>query len=930
MDTVETRTPPEGGSAGGPVYDAFISYSHSADDLLAPRLQSGLQRFAKPWWKRRAVRIFRDETSLSASPHLWSSIAEALDDSEWFILLMSPTAAASDWVNKEVEYWLEHKSANRILAVLTEGTFKWKGNDFISDAAPPALHGAFSEDPRWVDLRFARSDKQLDLNNPRFSAAVADIASSIRGVPKDELESEEVVQHRRTTRTAWGAAILLLLLAVTAAVAAGVAVSRSIEAEAQRDEATRQAELALTRELIAHAEANLEIDPERSVLLTLEAARLGRSSGGEALPEVEQALARSVEAMRTTETVPGTTMSASRDGDVVATVDDAGTVRVWDGGIEGIGAVLPVAADPHPEFGLGPVGVSGDGSVVVYAAPAPTPIVVDPTTGEQVAVLQGHTEPVGLVVLNLDGTRALSGGGFDFVTNLWNTTDGSIIRSIAADSNGGAFSPDGSLVAYGDFSQDDGSGTIFIWDAESGADVAALCCHRGNVNAVAFGPDAKTLASVGFADGSLRLWDVTNGEQLWSRDDPSGQFGAVAISVDGALVATGSTGGTVRLWDARNGDPVMVLSGHSEPVTGVAFAGDDGLYSAAHDGQTRLRNIGPNRPGVIEFTAYSVEERPNADAFITLSFNPAGDRLLTAVGHDAARLWNLADLSNPIELSPIQNLPSVFMGGAFSPNGALVAIGGVDNHPRVFDAVTGELLMTLEDNDSRLHRGVAFSPDSNRLVTGGSCCDPAPNGAPKIWNLTTGGAIRLEHPSNTWEVAWSPDGDMIATAGDDATRIWDAATAEERYALSGPFVGAVRFSPDGRLLATGGVAGAALWDAATGEEILVFEGHSGPVVGVAFSPDGSQLVSGSFDTLAKIWDVETGVEIQTLTEHPHAVTGVSWASTGTIATVSDLGDVRLHIRDLEALERIARERLTRSLTEAECRQYLHIEACPAR
>ena len=58
-------------------YDAFISYSHAADGLLAPRLQAGLQRFAKPWWKRRALRVFRDESSLSANPHLWSSITEA-------------------------------------------------------------------------------------------------------------------------------------------------------------------------------------------------------------------------------------------------------------------------------------------------------------------------------------------------------------------------------------------------------------------------------------------------------------------------------------------------------------------------------------------------------------------------------------------------------------------------------------------------------------------------------------------------------------------------------------------------------------------------------------------------------------------------------------------------------------------------------------
>ena len=74
MATTDSRTSVGGDSDVGAVYDGFISYSHAADDLLAPRLQAGLQRFAKPWWKRRALRIFRDESSLSANPHLWSSI----------------------------------------------------------------------------------------------------------------------------------------------------------------------------------------------------------------------------------------------------------------------------------------------------------------------------------------------------------------------------------------------------------------------------------------------------------------------------------------------------------------------------------------------------------------------------------------------------------------------------------------------------------------------------------------------------------------------------------------------------------------------------------------------------------------------------------------------------------------------------------------
>ena len=55
-------------------YEAFISYSHAADGRLAPTLQTGLHRFAKPWYRLRAMRVFRDETTLATSPELWPSI----------------------------------------------------------------------------------------------------------------------------------------------------------------------------------------------------------------------------------------------------------------------------------------------------------------------------------------------------------------------------------------------------------------------------------------------------------------------------------------------------------------------------------------------------------------------------------------------------------------------------------------------------------------------------------------------------------------------------------------------------------------------------------------------------------------------------------------------------------------------------------------
>src|SRR3954471_21494782 len=101
------------------LYDAFVSYSHTKDKPVAAALQSVIQKLGKPWYRRRALRIFRDNTSLSATPGLWPSIEEALAQSRFLLLLASPEAAASPWVGKaaspwvgnEVAYWLAHKSA---------------------------------------------------------------------------------------------------------------------------------------------------------------------------------------------------------------------------------------------------------------------------------------------------------------------------------------------------------------------------------------------------------------------------------------------------------------------------------------------------------------------------------------------------------------------------------------------------------------------------------------------------------------------------------------------------------------------------------------------------------------------------------------------------------------------------------------------------
>ena len=85
-------------------YQAFISYSHAADGKLSPAIQSGLHHFAKGWYQLRAIRVFRDKTNLSVNPGLWGAIEQALNSSEYFLLLASPRAAQSAWVQREVEW----------------------------------------------------------------------------------------------------------------------------------------------------------------------------------------------------------------------------------------------------------------------------------------------------------------------------------------------------------------------------------------------------------------------------------------------------------------------------------------------------------------------------------------------------------------------------------------------------------------------------------------------------------------------------------------------------------------------------------------------------------------------------------------------------------------------------------------------------------
>ncbi len=262
------------------MFDVFVSYAHE-DVGLARALASGLSRVGKPWWRRRSLHVFRDETVMTASADLWDSIRGPLEDSAWFVSIISPAAAASPWVAREIDWWVTNRGDDHLLVVLADGTCDWDPdhNDWspTATAVPPPLRGAFDGEPRWVDATWTATHPDLTRRDGRFLDLLAELAAPVQHTTKDAIVGEELKQHRRTVRTVTAAATLLFLLAVAAIIGAVVALD-------QRDQAEHRRQQALSQSLAGQAAELATSRPDLGILLAVEAWNHANT------PQAEQAL----------------------------------------------------------------------------------------------------------------------------------------------------------------------------------------------------------------------------------------------------------------------------------------------------------------------------------------------------------------------------------------------------------------------------------------------------------------------------------------------------------------------------------------------------------------------------------------------------------------------------------------------------------------
>ncbi|OUL95225.1 toll/interleukin-1 receptor domain-containing protein [Paraburkholderia hospita] len=637
-------------------YRGFISYSHAADDRLAPALQSALHRFAKPWYRLRAMRVFRDKTGLAVTPALWAAIQKALADTDYFILLASPQAAQSLWVEREVDWWLRNRSASHLLIVWTEGELSWDraAKDFSwtqTTALPRRLERVFQEEPNHLDLRFAKSNVHLSLNQPKFFEAVAGLSATLQGRSLDELIGEDIHQHQKTMRLLRFAVAGFAMLTI----AVGIAVFESWRAKSMAGKvagaieytANREQRRAISREAAKQALAALESNRELAILLAVEAVSVDPTD------EAKSALRQSLfEVLSPTTTLSGHTGGAyvgrfTRDGRQVITGGADKVARIWES-----------------------------------------------DSGKMVLELRGHTEGVTGVDVTSDGRRIVTSSRYDQTARVWDAANGKGLFEIKQEGLAFAeFSPNGKqILAVAD------QGDAVLWDGESGqrlrklASAYALMRGASSLYSASFGPDGTRVALI---DWWPTVCDVTTGNALFELEGHTRQVRDVGYSPDGQWLVTASEDHTARVWRADTGKSVAVLPHNTEVIMAMFSPDGQWIVTGTSDDVVHVWDA-VNRKKVSE-----IDVRPNQLASFALS--PDGNFLVAAQEEDIAEVF---ETRTGAKVAALMGHTGPIRSPAFRPtDGRYIVTAGLDGKVNLYafdlEGTTEQLLALARERVPR-------------------------------------------------------------------------------------------------------------------------------------------------------------------------------------------------------------------------------------